>query len=155
MSICLRPRPTGPAAICAPIDAPRHSAASGLSITARIRLGELSVQPAFIRHLWPCCPSTGSADGRLATPYRHPVNSGLQERVAAILAAYEAQSIDADELHGRLLKAIHVAGSTEPARGRLHDLLSAVDEATDSGRNQREEIAWAAASFWRGMAEDS
>ena len=72
-----------------------------------------------------------------------------------MLAAYEAMSIDADELHGRLLKVIHVAGSTDSARGRLHDLLSAVDEATDLGRSEREEIAWAAARFWRGTAEDS
>jgi len=72
-----------------------------------------------------------------------------------MLAAYEAQSIDADELHGRLLKAIHVEGSADNARERLHDLLGAVDEATDLGRNEREVIAWAAARFWRCTAEDS
>jgi hypothetical protein len=71
-----------------------------------------------------------------------------------MLAAYEAQSIDADELHGRLLKAIHVAGTGDSARGHLHVLLSAVDEATDLGQNEREEIAWAAARFWRGAAQD-
>lgn len=72
-----------------------------------------------------------------------------------MLAAYEARSIDADELHSRLLKAIHVAGSTDPVRRRLQDLLSAVDEAMDLGRREREEIAWASASFWQGIAEDS
>ena len=84
-----------------------------------------------------------------------PVNSVVQERVAAMLAACEAQSINADELHGRLLKAIQAAPSSGSARGRLLELLSAVDEATDLGRNEREGIAWAAARFWRGIAEDS
>jgi hypothetical protein len=83
------------------------------------------------------------------------VNSVVQQRVAAVLAAYEAQSIDADELHARLLRAIHAVGSADSARGRLHDLLSAVDEATDLGGNEREVIAWAAARFWRGAAEGS
>lgn len=55
----------------------------------------------------------------------------IQQRVTAMLAAYEAQTIDADELHGRLLKAIHVAGSGDSALGHLNDLLNAVDEATD------------------------
>lgn len=72
-----------------------------------------------------------------------------------MLAAYKAQTIDAQELHGRLLKAIHVAGSGESARGHLHDLLNAVDEATDLGHDEREEIAWAAAKYWRGTAKDS
>jgi hypothetical protein len=89
------------------------------------------------------------------TPYRHPVNSAVQQRVAAMLAAYEAQSIDADELHGRLLKALHVAGSSENKGGHLQDLMDAVDEATDLGQNERELIAWAAARFWRSVAEDS
>jgi len=79
----------------------------------------------------------------------------MQRRVAAMLAAYEAQTIDADELHRRLLKVIHVAGPGDSARGHLHDLLNAVDEATDIGRDERQGIAWAAARFWRGMAEDS
>lgn len=96
----------------------------------------------------------GHADVRPTTPYGRSVNAVVQQRVAAMLAAYEAQSIDADELHGRLLKAIHAVGSTGSARERLGDLLSAVDEATDLGRDEREVIAWAA-RFWRGTAEDS
>lgn len=64
-----------------------------------------------------------------------------------MLAAYEAQSIDVDELKARLLKAIHVAGSS--GGGHLQDLMGAVDEATDQGRNEREAIAWATARFWR------
>lgn len=48
-----------------------------------------------------------------------------------MLASYEARSIDAD------------------------DLLGAVDEARDRGRSEREDIAWAAASYWRSQAETS
>ena len=83
------------------------------------------------------------------------MNSVVQQRVAAVLVAYEAQTIDADELHRRLLKVIHAAGPADTVRGRLQDLLNAVDESTDLGQREREVIAWAAARFWRGAAEDS
>ena len=72
------------------------------------------------------------------------------QRVTAMLTAYESRSIDAAELHGRLLKALHVSGSTD---ARLTELLSGVDEATDLGQNEREVVAWAAARFWRRTAE--
>lgn len=58
-------------------------------------------------------------------------SQSVRPRVAAMLASYEARSIDAD------------------------DLLGAVDEARDRGRSEREDIAWAAASYWRSQAETS
>jgi hypothetical protein len=72
--------------------------------------------------------------------------------VAAMLASYESRSIDADELHRRLLKALHADEVRDDA---LRDLLNAVDEATDLGRSEREDIAWAAARFWRKTVDDS
>jgi hypothetical protein len=69
-----------------------------------------------------------------------------------MLAAYESRSIDADELHGRLRKALHASGSADAA---LAELMNAVDEATDLGRSEREDIAWAAARFWRRSMDGS
>lgn len=59
---------------------------------------------------------------------------------------------DAEELHGRLLKALHASGSTDAT---LAELMNAVDEASDLGRSEREDIAWAAARFWRRTADGS
>jgi hypothetical protein len=70
-----------------------------------------------------------------------------------MLGAYQARTIDADELHARLLKATHIAASSEGGHeSPIGDLLNGVDEASDLGRNEREDIAWAAASFWRTVA---
>jgi hypothetical protein len=69
-----------------------------------------------------------------------------------MLAAYESRSIDASELHGRLLKALHASGSGDAT---LAELMNAVDEATDLGRSEREDVAWAAARFWRRTLNDS
>jgi hypothetical protein len=76
----------------------------------------------------------------------------VNQRVAAMLAAYEKRSIDAEELYARLLKAASASGSTD---AELGDLLNAVDEATDLGRSEREDIAWAAARYWRSRLGDS
>ncbi|KGN29411.1 hypothetical protein N802_11470 [Knoellia sinensis KCTC 19936] len=76
----------------------------------------------------------------------------VQPRVAAMLSAYEARSIDGDELYARLLKTERTDRSTNPA---LRDLLDSVSEATDLGQDERELIAWAAARYWRTQAEDS
>ena len=69
-----------------------------------------------------------------------------------MLAAYESRSIDADELHGRLLKALHSSGSSDAT---LVELMNAVDEATDRGHDEREDVAWAAARFWRRTVDGS
>ena len=69
-----------------------------------------------------------------------------------MLSAYEKRSIDAEELYARLLKAVSASGSTDAALG---DLLSAVDEGTDLGRSEREDIAWAAARYWRSTLGES
>ena len=76
----------------------------------------------------------------------------IWQRVAAMLAAYEARSIDAYELHARLLKALQASGSADTA---LRDLFNSVGEATDLGRNEREDVAWAAAKFWKVSLENS
>lgn len=74
-------------------------------------------------------------------------------RVAAMLAAYEARSIDAMELHGRLHRALR---ASEPTDAPLAELANAVDEAMDLGRgNEREDIAWATARFWRRTVDGS
>jgi hypothetical protein len=69
-----------------------------------------------------------------------------------MLAAYEAKSIDAEELYARLLKAERASGSPDPT---LRDLLASVDEATDLGHNERERIAWATARYWRRAVDGS
>ncbi len=67
-----------------------------------------------------------------------------------MLAAYEARSIDSDELHSRLLKAVAAAESDSDRQTLLVELADSVDEARDLGRNEREDIAWATAAYWRG-----
>jgi hypothetical protein len=83
------------------------------------------------------------------------VDSTVDRRAAATLAAYEARSIDLDALRTRLLKASQVTGVSHGGRERLRELLNAVDEASDLGQNERELVAWAAAGFWRHIAESS
>jgi hypothetical protein len=74
----------------------------------------------------------------------------VNHRVAAMLAAYEKRSIDGDELYARLLRAASVG----PTHAPLGDLLRAVDEAMDLGHDERQEVAWAAAAYWRALAHE-
>jgi hypothetical protein len=76
----------------------------------------------------------------------------LLKRVAAMLSAYESRSIDVEELHQRLLKALPTNGSADAT---LAQLIGAVDEASDLGQSEREDVAWAAARFWRRTVDGS
>ncbi len=76
-----------------------------------------------------------------------------QRRVAAALDAFQSGAIEAGELHSRLLKVAVGQGNTGNQSPGLRDLLGAVDEATDLGADERQQVAWAAASFWRATVE--
>lgn len=75
--------------------------------------------------------------------------TAVERRVAAALTAYEAETIGIGDLHERLLLT---AAVTAEADATLRDLLAAVDEATDLDHREREEVAWAASAYWRGVA---
>lgn len=72
----------------------------------------------------------------------------FEQRAAAALASYESRTIDVDELHRRLLLITRIS----PPDAALLDLLSAVDEASDLGRDEQAEVAWAASTYWRSVA---
>jgi hypothetical protein len=100
-------------------------------------------------------PNPKSGRGDAVTPYMGTFDSvthgTVQQRVAAMLAAYESGSIDADELHARLLMVEHVAAHRD--RSLPQELAGTVSESLDLGHDEREEIAWAAAAYWRRTSE--